>query len=118
MFECAYQNEKWPQLLSDARNKTFARTTSVQVWVRIKIYQLSREMKAVWGKRGYDMYMMKVTRCISVDKPTRITFVIPTALIFWGCPQIPLYLVGTDYVLELEAVRQAICNYMRICHRR
>jgi hypothetical protein len=120
VFECAYQNEKWPQLLSDARNKTFARTTSVQVWVGIKIYQPSREMRAVWGKRrakGYDTRMMKVTRRISVDRPTRITFTIPAALVFWGCPQIPPYLVGTDYVLELDAVRQAICNYMRIRHR-
>src|SRR5205814_5960673 len=57
IFECAYQNEKWPRLISDAHNKTFARATSVQVWIRIKVYQSSREMRDLWGKRhvkGYE----------------------------------------------------------------
>jgi hypothetical protein len=82
VFECAYQNEKWPQLISYARNKTFGRTTSVQVWVGIKVYQSSQEMRAIWGKRrvkGYDMRITKVTHLLSVDKPTRITFAIPAA---------------------------------------
>ena len=116
VFECAYQNEKWPQLISDARNKTFARTTSVQVWVGIKVYQSPREMRAIWGKRrvkGYDMRIMKVTGRLSVDKPTHVTLAIPAALIFWGCPQIPPHLVGSNCVFALETFRQAICKHIR-----
>lgn len=118
VFECAYQNEQWPRLISDARNKTFARTTSVQVWIGIKVYQSSREMRAIWGKRcmkGHDMRIMKVTRRLRIDRRTRITLIIPAALIFWGCRQIPLHLVGKNCVFELEAVRQAICKH--ICRR-
>ena len=121
VFECAYGNETWPRLLSDARNKTFARSTSVQVWVGIKIYQSSREMRAIWGKRrvkGYDMRIMKVTRRFSVDKPTRITLAIPADLIFWGCPEIPQYLVGTSCVIELEEIREEIRGHIRRRPRR
>ena len=116
VFECVYQNEKWPQLISDARNKTFARTTSVQVWVGIKVYQSRREMRAIWGKRhmkGFDMCIMKVTHLLSVDKPTHITLAIPAALIFWGCPQIPPHLIGSNCVFTLETFRQAICKHIR-----
>ena len=81
------------------------------MWIGIKVYKGTRELRAIWGKRraqGYNMRIMKVTRRFSLDRPTRMTLAIPAELIFWGCPVIPLHVAGTQCILKLETIRERI----------
>jgi hypothetical protein len=108
VIECAYQNESWPRLLRDARTKTFAITTSIQVWIGCKIYKSSRTFRCIWAKRrlvGHNMKVMKTTRQISLDSPTRVQLNIPAHLIFWGTV-VPPHLQGTDCIFKLELIRE------------
>jgi hypothetical protein len=49
IFEISHTNESWPQKVTNARTKAFARTTSIQVYVGLKVY--SKHVKSMWGRR-------------------------------------------------------------------
>ena len=107
VFEVSHTNEKWPQLIHDARTKTFSRDTTIQVWVGLKIFP--EHLRAVWGKRGargHGMKMMRVTRKFRIDRPTRLKFQIPASLIFWGCPAIPPHITSPFCEIAFEEFRR------------
>jgi hypothetical protein len=109
VFECAYTNEDWARLMNDARTKTFAATTSIQLWIGCKIYKSDRSFRCVWGKRrvqGHNMRIMRTSPRLSMDAPTARVFRIPSSLIYWGCavpPHVPV-----DWPLPLNVIRKAV----------
>jgi hypothetical protein len=70
VFECAYTNEDWARLMNDARTKTFAATTSIQLWIGCKIYKSDRSFRCVWGKRRARGHNMRIMRT-SVSNPVQ-----------------------------------------------
>jgi hypothetical protein len=93
VFEVSHTNETWQRLLSDGRTKAFSRNTTIQVLIAFKIY--AKHFRAMWGIRGARWRLCRVTRKFPINRSTGLTFDIPTALIFWGCPTIPPHLQNT-----------------------
>ena len=101
-------------MVTDARTKAFARTTSIQVYVGLKVY--ARHMRAMWGRRnanGHGMRLVRVTPKFPIGQQTGLRFRIPTQLIFWGCPAIPPHMTAQHCVIPLEAFRQALYPMFR-----
>jgi len=46
-FEVSHTNESYPQMVTDAHTKAFARTTSIQIYVGLKVY--ASRMRSMWG---------------------------------------------------------------------
>ena len=115
VFEVSHTNETWPQLLSDGRTKAFSRITTIQVVIAFKIY--ATHFRAMWAKRGargYGMRLCRVTRKFPINRPTRLNFDIPTALIFWGCPAIPQHLQNTPHLrIPLEEFRSQLAPMLQ-----
>ena len=108
VFEVAHCHESWALLLQDAREKAFSRQTSVQLVVGIKLFK--HEFKVFWarrGRRGHGMKVMRMTEKIRYDRPTGKFLLLPSRLIFWGCPQAPAH-VGNNFRLSLEQYRRYV----------
>jgi hypothetical protein len=113
VFEISHTNESRPQMVTNARTKAFARTTSIQVYVGLKVY--SKHMRAMWGRRtdiGRGMRMERLTHKFPIAQQTGLSFRIPTQLIFWGCSVIPPHMLQ-HCVIPLEAFRQALHQMLR-----
>jgi len=71
----------------------------------------------MWGRRGargYGMRLCRVTSKFPINQPTRLTFDIPTALIFWGCPAIPVHLQNTpNFRIQLEEFRRELAPMLQ-----
>src|SRR5579859_3363303 len=108
VYEVAHTNETWQRLMQDGQEKAFSRTTSVQVLVAVKLYK--KHMRAFWGRRrqgGTGMDIIRTTDKLRMDRPTRQYFMIPAALVFWGCPNVPAHVSG-HLRLGLEGLRQEL----------
>jgi hypothetical protein len=61
-------------------------------------------MQIFWGRRrprGTDMDIIRAKNKLSKDLPTQQYFMIPAALVFWGCPIVPAHVSGHLYLFPL-----------------
>ena len=110
VFEIAHHHEPWHILLRDAREKAFSAHTSVQIVVGIKLFV--KHFKAFWAKRhrqGRGMKVMRMTEKLPLNRGTRKFFLLPSNLIYWGCPHPPAH-VGTHFRFSLEGYRRWVRN--------
>lgn len=57
------------------------------------------------------MDIMRMTNKLRMDRPTRLYLMIPAALVFWGCPNVPAHVSG-HLRLGLEVLRQELEDLM------
>jgi hypothetical protein len=111
VFEIAHKHEAWHLLLRDAREKAFSNSTSVQIFVGVKLFK--NAFKVFWARRdnrrGRGMKIMRMTEKLSLNHPTRKFLLLPTHLIYLGCPNTPAHL-GPHFRLSLEQYRQWITS--------
>lgn len=106
VLEIAHHHEPWHVLLRDAREKAFSARTSVQVVVGIKLFK--SHFKVFWAKRhrqGRVVKVMRMTEKLRLDRTTREFLLLPSNLIYWGCPHPPAH-VGTHFRFSLEEYRK------------
>jgi hypothetical protein len=96
VIEVAKTNESYQELLDDCALKHFSNTTSVQVWIGVKLMDsLGGRMRCMFRLRdqtngGVLAGSGATTGFIPLTQPTTIQFVIPKARIFWGVnPPLP-----------------------------
>ena len=110
VFEVAHKNESYRRLVTDARRKAFAGSTSIHVLLGVKIYE--RHFQCFWAKRhrsGQGMSIMQRTDKLPLRTPTQITFSIPQQDIWWGVAAQAIPLTTTpNYALSLDWLRQRI----------
>ena len=98
------------ELVTDARRKAFTISTSIRVFLGVKIY--TRDFQCFWAKRrrsGRGMTIMQRTDKLPSHTPTQITFTIPQREIWWGIAAQAIPPTTTpDYVLSLDWLRQRI----------
>ena len=106
VVEVAHQHESWALLLQDARQKAFSRQTSVQLVVGIKLFKNDfKVFVAKRGPHGRGMTVLRMTEKLKYNQPTRKYVLLPSRLIFWGCPSAPAH-VGDGYRFPLEYYRR------------
>ena len=111
--EVAHKHENWTRLINDARQKAFARNTNIQVFFGVKLYR--HHIRFVWAKRGRNQRGMKImctTDKLPINVPTRLFFLVPANLIFWGCPAIPHHITQSHCPFKLEDFRLAVVNLL------
>ena len=109
VFESFHHNETWPQLLQDARTKTFSVNTTIQVWIGLKIY--AHRLRGIWGYRsnaGHGMTIGGRLPTFSIYQPTGHHLRIPTHLIFWGSVIPPHLVPQPRFPIPLEDFRVGV----------
>jgi len=110
VVELAHRNESWNRLVNDARRKAFARQTSIQVAIGIKIFR--RDFRCFWAKRhrnGAGMTIVQRTPKLPLNAATNIVFTIPRDVFWWGIPAQGVPATATqDYDLSMDWLRQQI----------
>jgi hypothetical protein len=116
VLEIAYQHETFPQMMRDAAEKHFAPTTSVQVYLGIKVYKTTRRYKAVLAVRapgGGATEVDSTDGFLNLDEPTVKTFRIPGDRIWFGVPANMIPQTTTaDLILSLECVRARVSKFL------
>jgi hypothetical protein len=122
VIEIAYRNETPERFIEDANNKYFTATTSVQIWLGVKIFDdnnpASRQFWGIWGVRslyGIGMAHRETTAdangneaCLKVQSAVPLIgqFTIPSSYIYYphGVPQN----VAPNLIIRWETLRLAI----------
>ena len=114
--EISKSNETWPQLLREADERHFSPLTGVMVWLGVKIFPETDQMRVCLKERdpitGHGSLDPPITGYISTDVPCQATITIPKRLIYHGVPnQLIPPTTTPDYILDLELIREAINSF-------
>jgi len=110
VVEIAYRNESWRRLVNDAGRKAFARETSIQIVLSIKIFK--NDFCRFWARRhaqGYGMTIVQQTTKLPLNTPTNDIFSTPRGLFWWGIPAAKIPATASpNYDLSIDWVRRQL----------
>jgi len=132
-IEVGKTHESYRQLLDDAELKHFSPTTSIQIWLGIKLFTRSGRMQIALKVRdtnigyGSDSAGLIETAKISIFQATDIQIIVAKARVYFGVPQgqvpltrltipgpnalpVPQVPYGSidDFVIDVELIRQRV----------